>query len=74
VAKEQVDPYIEALRRIGDAAKQQVLDPPPLVSRVASLDIVTSIVLKGLPVVLAPLPAPLLEEALYSRATWVLYI
>jgi hypothetical protein len=74
VAKEQVDPRTEALRRIGGAAKQQVLDPPPLVSRVASLDTVTSTVLKGLPVMPAPLPAPLLKEAPYGRATWVLYV
>jgi hypothetical protein len=74
VAKEQVDPCTEALRRIGGAAKQQVLDPPPLVNRVASLDTVTSMVLKGLPVMPAPLPAPLLEEALYGRATWVLCV
>ena len=43
--------------------KQEVLDPEPLVGGVAGLDTVSTTVLEAGPVKLAPLPAPLLEEA-----------
>ena len=74
MAEEQVDACAEVLWGVGSAAKELVLDPAPLLSRVAGLYAVAPAVLKGGTVVLAPLPAPLLKEATDSGAAWVLCV
>jgi hypothetical protein len=56
------------------AAKQEVLDALPLLWRVAGLDPVTTTVLVRLAVVLATLPATLLEEATDGYAARVVCI
>lgn len=72
MAKEEVDACAGALGRVRGPAQEEVLDPEPLVRGVAGLDPVATAVLEARAVMLAPLPAPLLEEASYSGAARVL--
>lgn len=66
VAKEEVDSCTEVLRRVRGPAEKEILDPEPFIGGIAGLDPVSSVVFKGGAVMLPPLLAPLLKEALYS--------
>jgi hypothetical protein len=71
VAKKQVNIYTKVLRRIRHVAEKKVLDPAPLVRRVAGLDTVAPTVLITSAVVLALLSALLLKKAVDGRVTQV---